>query len=469
MLIKTNPVAQRLRALSGKKPSGAVQPGDLPKDTVTVNPLESATESLTHKPGTLHRPVILINGLARDAHDWDKMVPWLTSNPNNEFGGVYRKGEDQAFEEAVKSNPKAKVFVLDPSDNLASPRVLGGEVRRMIDHVLRHGEAEQVDLVGHSQGGLDILAALDQGEDQVKNVVTLATPWKGAAVASVARRFDGLAGGTLGGVFAPVGRDKGALFDLRPLPKNEWLQGVRERWQSRANNPQVSAISGSGTPTPGGQEGASITAGDGFVSIQSGLGLPGAQTYHLAPGQWEPGDKNFRAFHSLDVNHLGIAGNSAAFKTVGQALTGQSKSKPMRPDLNPTPKIPAEANLDEGEDRIHDHLRANSQNEVKPWLPVLDEIQGVRQQIVDAQIDERAGDLKTKRAGWIVGAGLAAGAVGCYLGGALGSLPGAATALVGAHRMWSGVQEQKQAQLAQTDAAAVAAHLKDLIDAQLSL
>ena len=106
---------------------------------------------------------------------------------------------------------------------------------------------------------------------------------------------------------------------------------------------------------------------------------------------------------------------------------------------------------------------------MKPWLPVLDEIQGVRQQIVDAQIDERAGDLKTKRAGWIVGAGLAAGAVGCYLGGALGSLPGAATTLFGAHRMWSGVQEQKQAQIAQTDAAAVAAHLKDQIDAQLSL
>ena len=204
MLIKTNPVAQRLRALSGKKPSGAVQPGDLPKDTITVNPIESATESLTHKPGTLHRPVILINGLARDAHDWDKMVPWLTSNPDNEFGGVYQKGGDQAFEEAVKSNPKAKVFVLDPSDNLASPRVLGGEVRRMIDHILRHGKAEEVDLVGHSQGGLDILAAIDQGEDQIQNVVTLATPWKGAAVASVARRFDGLAGGTLGGVFAPV-------------------------------------------------------------------------------------------------------------------------------------------------------------------------------------------------------------------------------------------------------------------------
>ena len=66
-------------------------------------------------------------------------------------------------------------------------------------------------------------------------------------------------------------------------------------------------------------------------------------------------------------------------------------------------------------------------------------------------------------------AGLAAGAVGCYLGGALGSLPGAATTLFGAHRMWSGVQEQKQAQIAQTDAAAVAAHLKDQIDAQLSL
>ena len=87
---------------------------------------------------------------------------------------------------------------------------------------------------------------------------------------------------------------------------------------------------------------------------------------------------------------------------------------------------------------------------------------------MDAQIDERAGDLKTKRAGWIVGAGLAAGAVGYYFGGALGSLPGAATALVGAHRMWSGVQQQKQAQLVQADAAEVAVQLKDYVEAQLS-
>ena len=194
MRIARSPIVQKLRNISSDNPSGAVQPGDLPNDTVTINPIESATEALTHKPASLQRPVILVNGLARNAHDWDKMVPWLTSNPDNQFGAVYKKGQDEAFESAVKSRPEANVFVLDPSDNLASPRVLAGEVRRMIDHILRHGKADKVDLVGHSQGGLDILAALDQGEDRVERVVTLATPWKGAAVASVARRFDGMAG-----------------------------------------------------------------------------------------------------------------------------------------------------------------------------------------------------------------------------------------------------------------------------------
>ena len=467
MRIARSPIVQKLRNISSDNPSGAVQPGDLPNDTVTINPIESATEALTHKPASLQRPVILVNGLARNAHDWDKMVPWLTSNPDNQFGAVYKKGQDEAFESAVKSRPEANVFVLDPSDNLASPRVLAGEVRRMIDHILRHGKADKVDLVGHSQGGLDILAALDQGEDRVERVVTLATPWKGAAVASVARRFDGMAGGSLGGVLAPVGRDEGALFDLRPIEKNDWLQGVHDRWQARSERPGVTAISGSGTPTPGGQEGVSISAGDGFVSIQSGLGLPGARTYHLAPGQWAPGDQNFRAFHTLDVNHLGIAGNSTAFKAVGQALTDTSAEATSNQTRTSTPKIPAEANLDQGEDLIHDHLRAHSKEPIQRWLPVLDEIQGVRQKIVDSQIDQRAGELKTDRARWIVGAGVAAGAVGCYLGGALGSLPGAVTALVGAHRMWDGMQEQKQAQLAQTDAAAIAANLKDYVEANL--
>lgn len=468
MLVSRSPIS-RLHSRIANKPDGHPNAGDLPQGTITVSPIKSPVESLTHKPEALERPVILINGLARDAHDWDKLVPWLTSNSQNEFGGVYKKGQDDQFASTVKDNPDAKVFVLDPSNNLASPRVLGGELRRMIDHVLRETGQKKVDLVGHSQGGLDILAALDQGEDRVEKVVTLATPWQGAAVASVARRFDGFAGGNLGGVLAPVGKDQGALLDLRPLEKNEWLKGAHSRWKARPEKPEVTSISGSGTPTPGGQEGAKLTAGDGFVSIQSGLGLPESHNYHLAPGQWDPGDQNFRAFHSLDVNHLGIAGNSTAFKTLGEVLAEKVVPPAESPqDKQPSPKPPAEATLDQAEDLVHDHLRADFKKAFAPWVPVLDEIQDVRQVLVESDIRSRAAELKQSRAKWIVGAGLVTGAVGYCLAGTLGALPGAAATLVGGYRMWDGAAAQKSELLAQHDAAQLAVHLKDRVEAELN-
>ena len=442
---------------SSKPDDGKAKNTDLPVDTVTVGPMPSAEVALTHKPEALKRPVILVNGLARNAQDWDKMVPWLASNPENSFGGVYQKGQDEAFSAKLKANPDNNIFAFDPSNNLASPRVLGGEVRRMIDHVIRETGTDKVDLVAHSQGGLDILAAVDQGEDDIGKVVSLATPWKGAAIASVARRFDSVTGGTLGGILAPVGKDQGALFDLRPIGDNPWLAGVHERWKAKTDKPEVSSISGSGTPTPGGTYGGGVSAGDGFVAIESGLGLPEAHNYHLTPGEWSPGDKDFRAFHSMDVNHIGIVGNSSAFKTVGEILSSEAKPPKEIPSDKPVPKSPIEQQLDIGANLIHDLLRDKPHESYGKWIGQLDDVQEIRQRVVDTENDLLAGELKEHRSKWIIGAGLAAGAVGAYFGGALGTLPGAVTVAVGASRFFDGLKMQKQATdvLLQTDRDAV--------------
>lgn len=434
-----------LRRLFSKEESAIPTASELPADTVTIRPPENAQETLSHKPQALKNPVILVNGLARDAHEWDKLVPWLTSNPDNTFGGVYQAGKDAKFQARLRENPDAKVFALDPSNNLASPRVLAGEIRRMIDHLVRETGAQQVDVVGHSQGGLNTLAALDQGEDQIGKVVSIATPWKGAAIASLARTFDGMAGRKFESVLAPLGKDQGALMDIRPLHKNEWLRDATEHSKDRAD---FYSITGSGTPTIGAGDEGQVVAGDGFVTIDSGLGMPGAKNYHLRPGDWKPGDEAFRAFSLMDVNHLGVAGNSATFQTLENILT-QATVKPQ-PALVRTPANTdserVEYILDDGEDQIHDHLRAHTSEPFSSWTPLLDQTQDLRQSVVETELDLRAADLRQSRAKLTTGLAVAAGVAGAALLGPLALVPGVVGAGLGVTRYLQGRREEKKAE-----------------------
>lgn len=421
--------------------SGVPTEAELPKDTVTIRPTENASLVLTQKPPQLQRPVILVNGLARDAHEWNKLVPWLTSHPKNVFGGVYQCGKESAFQEAIKTSPKAKIFVIDPIDNLSSPRVIGSEIRRMIDHIVKETGSPKVDIVAHSQGGLNTLAALDQGEDQIGKVVSLATPWKGASIASLARTFDGMAGRKFENLLAPLGQDRGALLDLRPLENNDWLQGARDRLRVHETPPQFFSLIGSGTPTPGDLQDR-VVPGDGFVSVESGLGMEGAQNYHLPPGDWKPGDDAFRGFHLLDVNHSGIVGNSEAFQKVGQILAG---SEPRDALLSTSPAIPkrlSEKWLDAGEDLIHDHLRGEPNSQVCEWSPELDEIRGLRQKLVETDIDFRTAESRQTRGKWLSRVGAAGVLVGLAATGPIGILPGLALAGFGM-KAWLGGEIQE--------------------------
>ena len=432
MKILNLPGLSKLKSIFSRRTESVPSPEELPQDTVTVRPLEDAREALTHKPGSLTRPVVLVNGLARNAHEWDKMVPWLTSNPENRFGGIYQQGHDQEFQQELQRDPGAQVFVFNPSNNLASPRVLAGELQRMIDHIVRATGAEKIDILGHSQGGLDILAAVDQGETHIGKAISFATPWEGAAVASLARTFDGMEGKKGEKLLAPLGHDQGALFDIRPLERNPWLQGAHSRLSENAHAPEFHSLSGSGTPTPGGKRGGSLVAGDGFVSIESGLGLPGASNYHLPPGDWAPGDKHFRAFNLMDVNHLGIVSNSAAFKTLGQILTTPDKNASEAAETSEAlPRSATESLLDTGSQLIHAHVRQSNQVSLEPFYPLLNRTQELRQEQVESEMRTRAAELKKTRARWVTGLGTAAAVAGLAAAGPLAAIPGALAAGVG--------------------------------------
>ena len=457
---------QIFRILRDDGPSVPEQ-ADLPKDTVTIKPLEDPTVALTHKPPTLRNPVILMNGLARDAHEWDKLVPWLTSNPENKFGAVYQKGGDSAFRESLRQEPEAKIFVLDPADNLSSPRVIGGEIRRMIDHIVKETGAEKVDIVAHSQGGLNVLAAVDQGEDQIGKVVSLATPWKGAAIASLARTFDGVAGHKMDNFLAPLGEDRGALLDLRPIQKNDWLRGAHERLQENEHRPQTYSLIGSGTPTPGGLRDR-IVPGDGFVSVDSGLGVQGAQNFHLPPGDWKPGDAAFRGFHLMDVNHIGIVGHSTAFQVVGQALNEQGVASEPPVSVGATEKSVSQANLDHGEDLIHDHLRDIAKSRVEEWTPWLDEVHELRQDVVENDMDFRAADLRQSRGKWLSRIGAVGALVGVAVAGPIVALPGLALGGYGLQKWVRGALDENRAETAQGNLQSKAMTLQKEIEAAVA-
>jgi len=79
------------------------------------------------------------------------------------------------------------VFVADP-DAFNSTEVRVDQLEPMVDRILACTCAEKVNLVGHSQGGLDsrYLVAVRGYADRVESIVTIATPHRGSPVSDMA-------------------------------------------------------------------------------------------------------------------------------------------------------------------------------------------------------------------------------------------------------------------------------------------
>lgn len=122
-------------------------------------------------------PVVLLHGTAGSAvTEWFSLAPSLTAAGHHVFAPTYGVVPGARW-------PETELGGLRDLARYSVP-----EVAAFVDRVLAATGAEQVDLVGHSQGGViagDLAKRIRPG--RVRRVVTLAAPWSGVGHGGIAR------------------------------------------------------------------------------------------------------------------------------------------------------------------------------------------------------------------------------------------------------------------------------------------
>jgi pimeloyl-ACP methyl ester carboxylesterase len=277
----------------------------------------------------LHRPIVLVHGLAQHADTWVNLKNFLTNDPDNKYGGVYAKATEDQFLADLKDNPDAKVFALDLSDNLASPADVAGELRRAIGLICGFTGARQVDVVTHSMGALVARSALRDGESRVDHLVMVSPPNQGSYEANLGTsplyhrypKDDAMASmrvehGPFGGV------------------ANEWLHGLNEAWESDKHRVDATIITGVGLPTPDRAWRLGTAPGDGMVTAHRAW-LGDTPFFVAEPNALPAGSPFYRDFQEFRYNHLQIASEPEVFKKIGEIVTADPPPPPPPEPIQP--------------------------------------------------------------------------------------------------------------------------------------
>ncbi len=157
---------------------------------------------------TTRYPIVFMHGMAGTKSFFDVLDYWYEVVPT-----------------LLDAGYPAHVASVDPFQ----PTVLRAqEWRTHLDTLFASGQARRVNLIGHSQGGLDAryLAALLDSERQVRSVTTIATPHRGAAAADLVHGLvDGssLGQAILDGVFDELAGLYGLTGDQDIIAQTEQL------------------------------------------------------------------------------------------------------------------------------------------------------------------------------------------------------------------------------------------------------
>lgn len=301
----------------------------------------------------LKRPVLMVHGLAQQADTWVNMKNFLCANPANGYGGIYRAGQMNEFLrshlDASRSNeappnppahvglgappkPPAKVFIINLSDNLASPEKTHSEVKEALCAIRGLTGAKKIDVVTHSMGALTTREAMRNGADGIGNLLMIAPPNKGAYGANML-----LGARNLGYHHYPK-QHVGALEALRvekgPLggDANPWLHQLNGAWARDSHKVKATIITGAGLPTPH-RNWKGTSDGDGMVALrQSPLG--DTPIYVAGDAGLKAGHPDFRDFQMFRYNHLQIVSEAEVFRKVGEVL-----AEPLPSDRSPEPTM----------------------------------------------------------------------------------------------------------------------------------
>src|ERR671912_433126 len=111
--------------------------------------------------GNPSSPVLLVHGLGEDASMWKKWEELLTNDGIQYHTITFQESDDKcgtALAHAV-------------------------ELGKRIDEILRSNPSGQVNIVGHSKGGLDARVYLANGSQSVGNLIMIGTPNSGTPIA----------------------------------------------------------------------------------------------------------------------------------------------------------------------------------------------------------------------------------------------------------------------------------------------
>ena len=278
-------------------------------------------QALDLKAPTLQRPVLLVHGLAQQADTWVNMKNYLCSNPENHYGGVYRPGQDIDFYARQMDQPyEGKVFVLNLSNNLASPAQTGQEVQEALSKIRGATGQTKIDVVTHSMGAFQARQALQNGEDTMANLIMIAPPNQGAFGANLLLQLD------------KVGLDRypenGALQALRL--GGDYVEGLNQSWtQDKQRLNSATIITGVGLPTPD-KNWKGATTGDGMVAVRR-AGLPETPMFVAGDNGLPASHPDYRDFQMFRYNHLQIVSEAEVYQKIGQILE-QPLPGASRPD-----------------------------------------------------------------------------------------------------------------------------------------
>lgn len=212
-------------------------------------------------PPRLSKPVLLVHGFNSEPGAWKNMHTWLTRA--NKDGGIVRGSGGNV-------DGSARVFRMEftrgfnPLSNNAS------ELRQAIDRIAQATGSSEIDVVGHSMGGLDTRLYLDQGDEKVGKLVMLGTPNHGSVLADIELSFRGMGVAMVPPTDDPLVRQ--ALRDCSEVrgDNNPVLAQLNKNWKRQTSRADMLIVAGLGKPTL--QSRKVVTArGDGVVTQASAI------------------------------------------------------------------------------------------------------------------------------------------------------------------------------------------------------
>lgn len=270
--------------------------------------LDSEVQELPSSPAPeLQRPVLLVHGFTSSPGAWQNMHTWLIqANPD---GGVVN-GNSQP-------DPQGKVFRMEFSRPYNPLSNNAAELRQAVDRICAATGASEIDVVGHSMGGLDTRLYIDQGNEKVQNLVMIGTPNHGSVLADIELTFR-----ELGLPIKPPTDDplvRQALTDLSEVrgDNNPVLAQLNKNLPRQRDRARMLTIAGNGTPTLANRFWLTIR-GDGTVS-QASAKLPEVEHRNI---WW--------------TNHNGVKDHPKALEMTAAFLTG----RPVPLDDPEPPDVP---------------------------------------------------------------------------------------------------------------------------------